>query len=145
MTGNALWLIGAMLALGALAIGLLFYLGNVRIPMILKGEVSIRDIALDRGGWPEREHRVSNAFDNQFQLPVLLYASTLLALYFGATLLEVLLVWAFVVSRYVHAYIHVTDNHVVRRFWAYFVGLLILCGLWLDLMVRMLLVAFGVK
>ena len=74
MTAGALGIVGAMLALGALAIGLMIYLGTIRVPLVLKGEVKMRDIAVDRGGWPEREHRVANAVDNQFQLPVLFYA-----------------------------------------------------------------------
>lgn len=145
MTASALGIVGAMLALGALAIGLMIYLGTIRVPLVLKGEVKMRDIAVDRGGWPEPEHRVANAVDNQFQLPVLFYAVCLLALWFGATFLELLLAWAVVVARYVHAYIHVTNNHVLRRFWAFFTGLIILSGLWLDLLVRLALAAFGVS
>ncbi|MGV3490103.1 MAG: MAPEG family protein [Devosia sp.] len=143
MAPNALWLIGAMLLQGALALALLFYLGSVRLPMVSRGEVKIRDIAVDRGGWPETEHKVSNAFDNQFQLPVLFYVTGLIALYFGPTLLEVALAFLFVATRYVHAFIHVTSNNVPRRFFAYFAGLIALCLLWVDLLVRLLLVAFG--
>ena len=135
----ALWLIAAILTQGALALGLLWYLGTIRIPMVMKGEVRVDDIALDRNAWPARERQASNAFDNQFQLPVLFCVGALLALYFGPTIFEVLLAWLFVVTRYVHAYVHITDNHVVRRFAAYFAGLLILCVLWLDLVVRLFL------
>ena len=135
----AFWLIAAILAQGALALGLLWYLGAIRIPMVMKGEVRIDDIALERKGWPKREWQASNAFDNQFQLPVPFYVGAGLALYFGPTLLEIVLAWLFVVSRYAHAFVHVTDNHVIRRFAAYFVGLLLLCVFWLDLAVRLLL------
>jgi hypothetical protein len=136
---TSLWLIAAILAQGALALGLLWYLGTIRIPMVMKGEVRIEDIALERKGWPKREWQASNALDNQFQLPVLFYVGAGLALYFGPILFEIVLAWLFVVSRYVHAFVHVTDYHVVRRFAAYFVGLLLLCVFWLDLVVRLLL------
>lgn len=135
----AFWLIAAILAQGALALGLLWYLGAIRIPMVMKGEVRIDDIALERKGWPKREWQASNAFDNQFQLPVLFYVGAGLALYFGPTLLEIVLAWLFVVSRYAHAFVHVTDNHVIRRFAAYLIGLLLLCAFWLDLAVRLVL------
>jgi hypothetical protein len=135
----ALWLIAAILAQGALALGLLWYLGTIRIPMVMKGEVRIDDIALDRNAWPVRSRQASNAFDNQFQLPALFYVGALLALYFGPTLIEVTLAWLFVVTRYVHAWVHVTDNHVIRRFAAYLAGLMVLCLLWLDLVVRLFL------
>jgi hypothetical protein len=139
VTPNALWLIGAILAQGALALGLLWYLGTIRIPMVMKGEVRIDDIALERKGWPKRVWQASNAFDNQFQLPVLLYVGAGLALYFSPTLIEAVLAWLFVLSRYVHAFVHVTDNHVIRRFTAYFLGLVVLCAFWLELVVRLFL------
>jgi hypothetical protein len=135
----ALWLIAAILAQGALALGLLWYLGTIRIPMVTKGEVRVDDIALDRNAWPVRSRQASNAFDNQFQLPVLFYVGALLALHFGPTLIEVGLAWLFVATRYVHAWVHITDNHVIRRFGAYLAGLVVLCLLWLDLVVRLFL------
>lgn len=139
MATTSLWLIAAILAQGALALGLLWYLGTIRIPMVMKGEVRIDDIALERKAWPKRERQASNAFDNQFQLPVLFYVGAGLALYFGPIAFEVVLAWLFVVTRYIHAFVHVTDNHVIRRFAAYFAGLAILCVLWLDLVVRLFL------
>jgi len=105
--------------------------------------VRMKDIAVDRGGWPEREHKVSNAVDNQFQLPVLFYLAGGLALWFGPTLLELVVAFAFVATRYVHATIHITSNDVARRFAAYTAGLVVLCLFWADLLVRTLLVAFG--
>lgn len=143
MSNAALWLIAAILAQGALALGLLWYLGTIRIPMVTKGEVRIDDIALERTGWPKREHQASNAFDNQFQLPVLFYVGAGLALYFGPTVFEVMLAWLFVATRYVHAFVHITDNHVIRRFAAYAAGLVLLCVFWLDLAVRLVLAAGG--
>lgn len=143
MAPNAPWLVIAMLLQGALALGLLWYLGTVRIPMVVDGKVKIRDIALSRDGWPEHERKASNAFDNQFQLPVLFYVAGLLALWLGPTLIELVLAYAFVVTRYVHAAIHITSNNVVRRFAAYTAGLAVLCVFWADLVVRTLLVAFG--
>lgn len=141
MTGNALWLIFAMLAQGALALALLWHLGFIRVPLVLGGKVRMKDIALSRDPWPERERQVSNAFDNQFQLPVLFYVAGFVAIAFGATLFEVVLAGLFVLSRYAHAFIHITSNNVVRRFQAYTTGLVLLCLLWLDLLVRLLLLA----
>ncbi len=140
---ETLWIVAALLMQGGLALGLAWYLGFVRVPLVVKGQVSIRRVALARDAWPDRATQVSNAFDNQFQLPLLLFAAVLVALLFGPTGLEALLAWLFVASRYVHAFIHLTDNHVIRRFWAYTVGLLVLCLLWLDLVLRLMARALG--
>ena len=141
MDSATIWLIAAMLAQGALALGLLWYLGTIRVPMIMRGEVKIRDMALSREPWPEREKKVSNAFDNQFQLPVLFYVGCVVAVFVGPTWFDLVLAWAFVVTRYVHAVIHVTGNHVIRRFWAYTAGLAILTLFWLVLIVQLIVVS----
>lgn len=142
-SSSVLWLLAALLAQGGLALGIVLYLGFVRVPLVVRGEVHLREIALSRSAWPEREKQVSNAFDNQFQLPLLFYVAIFATLYLGPSLLEVVLAWSFVASRYVHAFIHLTDNHVIRRFGAYTAGVGLLCVLWLDLLVRVLLAAFG--
>jgi hypothetical protein len=144
MTGNALWLVFLALTQGFLALALVFYLGAIRVPLILNGKVRIADIALDSDAWPTRARQVSNALDNQFQLPVLFYVGVFAAILLVPTLFEVIVAALFVVSRYAHAFIHVTTNNVMRRFQAYVVGLGLLCLLWVDLLVRVVLVAFGV-
>ena len=42
----------ALLLQGALALAIMFYLGFVRVPLIARGDVHLRDIALSRSGWP---------------------------------------------------------------------------------------------
>jgi hypothetical protein len=143
MSAADLWLISAMLAQGVLVLALLAYLGTIRVPLVMRGEVRMKAIALSRDGWPEREKKVSNAVDNQFQLPALFFAAALLGLHFGSTLVEAVLGWLFVILRAAHLSIHVTSNNVVRRFAAYALGYLVLCLLWLELIVRTLLIAFG--
>ncbi|SFZ81719.1 hypothetical protein SAMN02983003_0653 [Devosia enhydra] len=146
MTGNALWLIASLLVLGLLPLGLVLRLGAIRLPLVFSGKVKVRDIALSRTSWPEDEKKVSNAFDNQFQLPVLYAVAVFIALAMGPGLLEVVLGWAFVVSRYGHAAIHITSNHIFRRFWAYCIGLGLLWALWLWLIIRwVMLLASGVS
>lgn len=143
LTPNALWLILAILLQGLLALGLMFHLGSIRVPLVMSGQVKSSAIATDRRGWPEREWAVGNAVDNQFQLPMLFYVGSVLAIVFGATLIEVVLAFLFVVLRYVHAFIHITDNHVIRRFSVYTAGLVVLCLFWLDLAIRLIATAIG--
>lgn len=143
MSQTALWLAGAMLAQGVLIFIVTGLLYVARIPLIMRREVRIGDIALDKSKWPDRSRLVANAFENQFEMPVLFFVAALLAMQFGASIIEVGLAWLFVVSRYVHATIHLTSNHVVRRFFAYATGVVILGVLWLDLIVRLILAATG--
>jgi hypothetical protein len=143
MAATALWIIAAVLAQGVLVFIILALLYQARIPLVLKGKVRIADIALDKEAWPERSQLVANALANQFEVPVLFFVAALLSLYFGPTLIEMLLAWLFVISRYVHAYIHVTTNHVVHRFSVYAAGVVIMALFWLDLVIRLIAVAVG--
>ena len=129
-------LIAAMQLQGVIALVLLWMLGSIRLPLVGSGAIDIADIALSRDPWPKREKQIANAFDNQFQLPVLFYVACGLALYLGAGLLEVALAWCFLLSRLVHAAIFVTTNNVVRRFTAYTAGFVVLIVFWVDLIVR---------
>ena len=143
MSAVSAWLIAAILAQATIAIVLLVVLGLIRVPMVASGKMPMRDIALSREPWPVHEKRVSNAFDNQFQLPVLFYVACGLALYFGPSWLEVGLAWLFVLSRVVHAAVFATTNNIPQRFFAYTIGTIVLGLLGLDLLVRLLTLAVG--
>jgi hypothetical protein len=132
-------LVLAVAAQVLLTLVILLLMGRERVPRVLSGEIDIKDIAVERTAYPLKARLLSNNFDNQFQLPVLFYVATLLALWAGApNLLEVVLAWLFVLSRYAHAYVHVTTNDVRRRFAAYGAGLAVLGIFWLVLLFRLL-------
>ncbi len=84
--------------------------------------------------------QVSNAFANQFELPVLFYVLTGLALATAkADALFVGLAWLFVATRIVHAGIYATTNMVIRRFQAFLAGALVLMAMWLIFGAKILL------
>lgn len=123
-----------------LAMGILVWMGMERVPRVMRGEIAVADIAVERTAYPLRARLLSNSFDNQFQLPVLFYVVALLSLIVGGTgWAEVLLAVLFVALRYVHALIHVTTNNVMQRFAVYCSGLVVLALLWLWLVLRILL------
>lgn len=136
-------IITAVLAQGLIAFVLLGLLGMRRLPLVAKGEVKIRDIALNDSNWPAKSVQASNAFNNQFQLPVLFYVACAITLYLGVGWWSVVLAWLFVVSRVAHAVVFATSNHVPTRFQFYFLGLLVLCLFWLTLIVRLVITMTG--
>ena len=142
---SALWVAAAAFAMVALALGLLAWLGMIRIPLVVAGKVRTGDIALSRDPWPTREKQISNAFDNQFQLPVLFYLACGFSILMQAGLADAILAWAFVASRYAHALIFVTTNDVPKRFFAFSIGFFVLLAFWLLLLFRLSAVgiAFG--
>jgi len=133
-------LVLAMAAQVLLTLVLLIWMGKERVPRVMRGEIAVADIAVDRTAYPLKARLLSNSFDNQFQLPVLFFVGALLALGSGLVgWVTLILAWLFVALRYVHAMIHVTTNRVHRRFAAYVAGLAVLALFWLWLTLRILL------
>ncbi|TGD99033.1 MAPEG family protein [Methylobacterium nonmethylotrophicum] len=123
-----------------LTFGLLFWTGRVRFAAARAGAVKLRDISLGERSWPAPVQQVSNAFGNQFELPVLFYVVVGLALATRqADPLFVGLAWLFVLTRIVHAGIYATRNVVIRRFQAFLAGAIVLMAMWLVFAARILL------
>jgi hypothetical protein len=131
-----------MFAQVALTFVLLFWMGFLRMQAIRSGAVKPEQIALREPHWPLRVLQIGNAFHNQLELPVLFYVVTLLAL-MTETLDVILYVlsWMFVLSRFVHAYIHVTSNRLDRRTGVFGVGAIALLMMWVIVVARIILFA----
>ena len=106
-------------------------MGRARVRAARSGQVRIKDVALDSSRWPDDVRKLSNNYDNQFQLPLLLYALLPLEiLLVKVDWLTVVLAWVFVASRIVHSIIHTGDNDVGRRFQAFLVGFITIAVMW---------------
>jgi len=88
---------------------------------------------------PSESLFVRNNLANQYELPVLFHICCL-ALYSvtAAGLFAVVLAWVFVISRYVHAYIHVTSNRIRYRQPAFSLGFLVLAVMWIWLAISII-------
>lgn len=86
---------------------------------------------------PDYVHKVVNNLNNQFQLPLVFIAACVLAI--GQGLSSDSLVtnaWGFVISRYLHALVHVTINQVLLRSLIFGVGVYFLVSMWWELFAR---------
>ena len=102
-------------------------LGAVKSAAVKAGLVDRSKAALDNSAWPESVLKVSNNINNQFQIPMLFYAlSFTLFLTQSVNTFVLLLMTLFVITRYVHSYIHITSNYVPHRFKAFVLGTLLL-------------------
>lgn len=123
----------------ALTFGLLFWMGSARIRALKRGDAKIKDIALGQSNWPDRVQQLSNCYANQYQVPVLFYVLTILAMITKhADYLFVVMAWLFVLSRFAHAYVHTGTNYVRHRFNVFLVGVIILLIMWVIFAVRIL-------
>jgi hypothetical protein len=122
-----------------LTFALLFWLAPLRVSHFKAGRVRAQDVALRQPNWPQRTLQVGNSYSNQFELPVLFYTLTILALVTRhAGVAFVVLAWLFVIFRLLHAYVHVTSNDVNVRGPLFGGSAVVLALMWIIYIVEML-------
>lgn len=112
---------------------LLFTLGIMRYLSVGKRTVNPKDYVLMTGqdNWPVMMQRMSRAFHNQLEVPILFYVLALLILVTNLqSSLLLNLAWVYVGLRYLHALIHVAYNNVLHRFSVFVISCLLLFGMW---------------
>lgn len=123
----------------ALSFVLMFAMATSRMGALKRKDVRVADIALGEKAWPARVTQISNAYSNQFELPVLFYVVIGLAIATGLVSLPlVALAWAFVAFRVLHAFIHVGSNYVPNRFYAFAGSVFSVMAMWIAFAVQLL-------
>jgi hypothetical protein len=124
----------------ALTFAIGIWMAAARVAAARAGKVHPRDIALREPNWPKHLMQLQNAFLNQFEMPVLFYALTILAVVTKtADIWFVVPAWIYVALRLAHAYVHLTSNRVPRRALVFLVGSAVLLVMWIIFAVRILL------
>ena len=124
----------------ALTFVLLFWTIFLRLRAVRRREVDPQQIALREPNWPPRVLQISNAFHNSVEMPTLFYVVVLLGLI--TRTLDVtlyVLMWMFVLSRIVHATIHVTTNRLSHRTPVFLIGAIALALMWIIVIARVIL------
>mgnify|MGYP000642043801 CR=1 FL=1 len=108
---------------------------KVRFSSVKSGEVSAKYYKLMHGkDIPEIVTKTTRCFNNQFEIPLLFYVACTLYISLGIeSLAGLIFAWLFVLLRCIHAYVHLTYNHIIHRmsvFWLAFISVVIL---WLNL------------
>jgi len=140
---NPVHILFPIVAMVALVVFVVVRLGRSRVRAVRRRDISVRFFELYQGSEePEELRALSRHFVNLFELPILFYVACIVAyVSVQVDLWLVLLAWFFVVSRYVHSYIHLTSNIVIQRFRVYGIGLAALVLMWLTLTIHLVILA----
>lgn len=123
-----------------LVLGLVRLVGKARVAAVTSGAVKLADVAVDGSRWPEDCRKFANAYQNQFEQPVLFYTVTLLFIALNLADYTALALSAiYVALRYAHAYIHVGSNNVPKRFRVFAASMGTLAVLWVWFGYRLVL------
>jgi hypothetical protein len=117
-----------------------FWAAYLRVQAVRSRAVRPNDVALRELNWPPHTLKITHAFQNQLELPMLFYVLTILAwLTKQADLLFVALAWVFVVLRLLHAAVHVTSNRIGQRGLLFIAGGFVLAVMWAIFILRVVL------
>lgn len=101
--------------------------GRRKAADVAAGKYRADESATDNTAWSLPVVLTSNNLANQTQLPVLFYVLCIVMAQIGAvTALTLSIAWLFVISRILHAYVHVSTNYVPLRMRAFLFGALAL-------------------
>jgi len=124
-------------AMFLLAAILLARLARLRFGAVGRGDLEGEFYRSFQGGEEPYEVRVTTrSFINQFEVPVLFYVGVILT-YVTEQVSYWLIAcaWLYVALRYVHCYVHLTSNDVLRRFRFYILSGFVLVVMWGSLFV----------
>lgn len=120
----------AMVLLNFVVLGLMF---RARRRALSSGQMRLSYFKTYQSSHQEPEAVLITArhFSNLFEMPVLFYAVCLAAMImrFDGYLMQVL-AWAFVGCRIIHAWVHLSSNHIIYRMLSFAGGCLILLVMW---------------
>ena len=121
-------------------VGVLLYMLKTRVDGVKNGQISGKYFKTYFGTPPpERIQLVGRHYDNQFQVPMLFFATAAVTMILGAvTPFTQTLAWIFVVSRFVHGWIHLGSNKILRRMMAFATGWIVLLIWWINLTISSL-------
>ena len=122
-----------------LVVILYIILGKVKNKEAAAGNVDPERRGLYDDAWPASVQKVNNCIKNQFEVPVLFYV--LAGISFAINAVDLFIhgiAWLFVLSRYVHAYIHTGSNVVPVRRKVFTLGLLMILVLVIYLAIKII-------
>ena len=139
VTLNPVHILFPIVAMVALVVFVVVRIARSRIRAIRRRDISVGFYKLYQGSEePDELRALRRHFTNLFELPILFYVACIVAyVSVQVDIFLVLLAWLFVVSRYVHSYIHLTSNIVIYRFRVYGIGLAVLVLMWLTLTIHL--------
>jgi len=117
----------------------LYTLGGRRYGAFKRGELA-GPVSLREQNWPVKARQAEYNYQNQFELPVLFYLLTVLAIITRhADLFFVMMAWVFVTLRALHALVHLTSNDIRQRAGLFAGSAIVLTIMWGVFIFRILL------
>lgn len=124
---NQNWIFIPALMQVSLTLIVFIMLNAAKSKALTLGQVDEERRALHTDAWPEYVLKISNNIGNQFETPVLFYALGFILWALNAVdSFAIVLAWGYVITRILHAYIHIGSNYVPLRRRVFTIGTMLL-------------------
>lgn len=129
----------SLIAMLLLVLILFFLLFVSRMRALYSKKVGLAYFEVFKGAQaPEYLTKVTNNVNNLFEVPPIFYMAVVLTLVFDIENDFMLFcAWGFVVSRYVHSFVHITFNNYLVRGSVFTVSIFFLVMLWLEILQKL--------
>lgn len=133
--GGKMTLLYPLFAMVLLYLILMPYMGFLRLKSVQNHQMTMEDYKIfDPSKLPGRVGLSTRNFANLFEVPMLFFVAVLLILHLQLEdRVFVQLAWAYVAFRYLHTFIHVFNNQVMPRFYAFALSNVCLTAIWIRL------------
>ena len=104
-------------------------MGITRLKAARSGAVDYRIFKLyrNRQNMPDTMLKMNNHYDNLMTMPILFYLIvTMIYVTHNVDNPFIILAWVYVITRLVHSFIHLGQNHPLKRFFTFGTGVIIL-------------------
>jgi hypothetical protein len=124
-------LIAPMLAQAGVMLLITLWLAWARVGSVVRGKVDLKDVT--KNGWQGWIKNAGDNYSNNYEAPVLFFILSFIFLVLEfATHVNmisksiVVVAWVFVISRILHAIVHLSFNHILTRFLLFLSGIICL-------------------
>ncbi len=124
----------------ALTVYVLFRTFFMRLAAVKSGEISYKYYRLyNEGEEPAACLKNSRHLNNLLEIPPLFYISCILIYITGINSLTlVICAWLFVLTRFIHSYVHLGANNVRNRYRSYAASICVLIVIWVVTLISIL-------
>jgi hypothetical protein len=127
----SLSIIAPMLVQASLMLLITLWLAWARVGSVTRGKVLMKDVA--KNGWQGWIKNAGDNYSNNYEAPILFFILCFVFLILEISThvnvigsFTITVAWVFVVSRALHAVVHLSFNHILTRFLIFFVGIMCL-------------------
>jgi len=133
------WILYSLLGMFILSVTVGIRMLQLRYRAVLRDKLDPAYFKLNEGAkLPDYLVKVTHHYDNLYETPVLFYAIVILAFVLHIVdAISLSLAYGYLISRVVHALVHLNSNRIRHRQYIFLLSILLLTALWIYVFIKL--------